>query len=39
LDVSYSEINSTYGHDAFLLETDEEEHFIKNFLNRVYDGK
>jgi homoserine O-acetyltransferase/O-succinyltransferase len=36
LDVSYFEINSTYGHDAFLLETEEEEHFIKNFLDRVY---
>jgi len=37
LDVSYYEINSTYGHDAFLLEMDEEEHFIKNFLRRLSD--
>ena len=37
IDVSYCEINSTYGHDAFLLEVEEEEHFIKNFLRRITD--
>jgi homoserine O-acetyltransferase len=37
IDVSYYEINSTYGHDAFLLEVEEEEHFIKNFLRRFTD--
>jgi homoserine O-acetyltransferase len=37
IDVSYYEINSTYGHDAFLLEVEEEEHFIKNFLRRLTD--
>jgi len=37
LDVSYYEINSTYGHDAFLLEAAEQEHFIGNFLKRFYD--
>lgn len=37
LDVSYYEINSTYGHDAFLLEFEEQEHFIKNFLRRISD--
>jgi homoserine O-acetyltransferase/O-succinyltransferase len=37
IDVSYYEINSTYGHDAFLLEVEEEEHFIKNFLKRLAD--
>jgi homoserine O-acetyltransferase len=36
-DVSYYEINSTYGHDAFLLEFEEQEHFIKNFLRRISD--
>jgi len=36
LDVSYYEINSTYGHDAFLLEGTEQEHFIGNFLKRTY---
>jgi len=37
LDVTYCEINSTYGHDAFLLEAEEQEHFIKHFLRRVSD--
>jgi homoserine O-acetyltransferase len=36
-DVSYCELNSTYGHDAFLLEVEELEHFIGNFLKRVSD--
>ncbi len=37
LDVTYCEINSNYGHDAFLLEFAEETRLIKHFLNRVYD--
>jgi homoserine O-acetyltransferase len=37
VDVSYCEINSTYGHDAFLLEVEEEQHFVSNFLRRVSD--
>jgi homoserine O-acetyltransferase len=39
VDASYCEINSTYGHDAFLLEVDEETHLIKHFLNTVSNGK
>ncbi|MDD5082781.1 MAG: homoserine O-acetyltransferase [Dehalococcoidales bacterium] len=35
LDVTYCEVNSTYGHDAFLIEIEEEEHLIKHFLRRV----
>ena len=35
LDVTYCEIGSSYGHDAFLLETDEETLLIKHFLERV----
>lgn len=35
VDVSYCEIQSDYGHDAFLLEVDEEERLISNFLNSV----
>jgi homoserine O-acetyltransferase len=35
LDTTYCEINSTYGHDSFLLETEEEGHLIKNFLRNV----
>jgi homoserine O-acetyltransferase len=37
IDVSYCELNSTYGHDAFLVEVEEQEHFIKNFLRRISD--
>ena len=33
---SYCEIDSTYGHDAFLLEVEEESHLIKHFLKKVF---
>ena len=39
VDATYCEINSTYGHDAFLLETDEETQLIKHFLNTVSNGR
>lgn len=32
IEVSYCEISSTYGHDAFLLEVDQETHLIRHFL-------
>ena len=35
LRVTYCEVDSTYGHDAFLLETEEETHLIKHFLEKV----
>jgi len=35
VDASYCEINSTYGHDAFLLEVEEETHLIQHFLRTV----
>jgi homoserine O-acetyltransferase len=35
LPVTYCEIKSSYGHDAFLLETEEETHLIKHFLEKV----
>ncbi|MDR0485986.1 MAG: homoserine O-acetyltransferase [Elusimicrobiota bacterium] len=35
-DATYCEIKSTYGHDSFLLETDDETRLISSFLNRVY---
>jgi homoserine O-acetyltransferase len=38
VDATYCEINSTYGHDAFLLEVEEETHLIKHFLNTVTNG-
>ncbi len=38
-DVTYCEIESTSGHDAFLLEVDEQTHLIKHFLNSINNGK
>ncbi|MFA5276524.1 MAG: homoserine O-acetyltransferase [Candidatus Omnitrophota bacterium] len=37
-DATYCEINSTYGHDAFLLEVEEETHLIKHFLKKTFQG-
>lgn len=34
IDATYCEIKSTYGHDAFLLEKEEETHLIKHFLKK-----
>jgi homoserine O-acetyltransferase/O-succinyltransferase len=39
LDATYCEIESNYGHDAFLLEVEEQSHLIKYFLERVLNGK
>jgi homoserine O-acetyltransferase len=38
VDATYCEVNSTYGHDAFLLEIEEEAHLVKHFLNTVSNG-
>jgi homoserine O-acetyltransferase len=38
VDASYVEINSTYGHDAFLLEIEQEARLIRNFLKSVSNG-
>jgi homoserine O-acetyltransferase len=35
IDTTYCEIDSTYGHDAFLLEVEEETHLVKHFLQKV----
>jgi homoserine O-acetyltransferase len=35
---SYCEINSTYGHDAFLLEIKEETRLINHFLSNIFKG-
>ena len=35
VDTTYCEIDSTYGHDAFLLEVEEETHLVKHFLHRL----
>lgn len=36
VETTYCEIDSTYGHDAFLLEVEEESHLIKHFLKKVF---
>ncbi len=38
VDTTYCEVNSTYGHDAFLLEIEEEADLVKHFLNTVSNG-
>ncbi|MBF0503811.1 MAG: homoserine O-acetyltransferase [Candidatus Omnitrophica bacterium] len=35
LETSYCEVDSTYGHDAFLLEIEEETHLIQHFLKKI----
>ena len=35
VDATYCEINSTYGHDAFLLNVEEEAHLMRHFLSAV----
>lgn len=35
LDVSYIEINTNYGHDAFLVEIEGQSHLVKHFLTRM----
>ena len=36
VDATYCEVASTYGHDAFLLEIEEQTHLIRHFLSRTY---
>jgi len=36
VETTYCEVNSTYGHDAFLLEIAEETHLIEHFLKKVF---
>jgi homoserine O-acetyltransferase len=38
VDTSYCEVNSTYGHDAFLLETLQENELVSHFLYGVANG-
>ncbi len=38
VDASYCEINRTYGHDAFLLEVEQETQLIRNFLKGIPNG-
>ncbi len=36
IDATYCEIKSTYGHDAFLLEVEEQTRLIKHFLHKTF---
>lgn len=36
IETTYCEINSTYGHDAFLLEVKEETYLLSHFLKKVF---
>lgn len=38
-DVSYTELDSPYGHDAFLLETDRQEIIVSSFLQSLLEGR
>ncbi|MFH0887007.1 MAG: homoserine O-acetyltransferase, partial [bacterium] len=38
VNTTYCEIDSTYGHDAFLVEIEKESHLIKHFLRSVFSG-
>ena len=38
VDASYCELNASYGHDSFLVETEQEGQLIGNFLKGVSNG-
>jgi len=38
MDATYCELKSTYGHDAFLVEVEEQTTLIKHFLDKVHNG-
>ncbi|MCX6007884.1 MAG: homoserine O-acetyltransferase [Chloroflexi bacterium] len=38
IDATYCELNSNYGHDAFLLEIEEQEYLVKHFLSNVIES-
>jgi homoserine O-acetyltransferase len=38
IEATSCEISSTYGHDAFLVEVDEQTHLIRHFLDKTYRG-
>ena len=38
VDATYCELNSTYGHDAFLIETAEQQYLVKHFIANVGEG-
>ena len=38
-DATFCDEISTYGHDAFLLEIDEQTHLVRHFLEKTYRGE
>jgi homoserine O-acetyltransferase len=38
VDATYCELNSTYGHDAFLIDTAEQQYLVKHFLANIGEG-
>jgi homoserine O-acetyltransferase/O-succinyltransferase len=38
VETTFCKVRSNYGHDAFLLEVDEESHLISHFLKKVFNG-
>ncbi|MCK9364308.1 MAG: homoserine O-acetyltransferase [Syntrophales bacterium] len=38
VDATYCELRSTYGHDAFLVEMDEQQNLVQHFLDKTYQG-
>ncbi len=38
-DATYCELKSSYGHDAFLVEFDEQTYLYSHFLKKAYDGR
>jgi homoserine O-acetyltransferase/O-succinyltransferase len=38
VETTFCRVRSNYGHDAFLLEVDEETHLISHFLKKVFNG-
>lgn len=37
-DATYCELRSTYGHDAFLVEMDEQQELVRHFLDKTFNG-
>ncbi|MCX6983391.1 MAG: hypothetical protein NT118_01390, partial [Lentisphaerae bacterium] len=38
MDATYCELRSTYGHDAFLVEMDEQQKLVRHFLDKTFQG-
>ena len=38
VDATYCELRSTYGHDAFLVEMDEQQALVRHFLDKTFQG-